>query len=318
MAAVGSESLGSGSLSTRKLQSKLDKLNPTLRLVIPDWLLRFRSACGTQFGDVFVWAMREPMPQDYEEFYDLFPQQYSTIGICYDEQIDPSTNTPRTDPLTAEIVYTARRRAFTVADHEAWFEKQRGKLLDLNNTVRDWLITNVDWEKDAELKRLIRGSPTTLGWGDPQCWWGGCKIYAWLANKGGVGTPEVQKSLVADWAAILAESHLSRLGKPRAITIFSDVSSSEVVIAKVQRVLENYESVASQVSQPPSVFIDVMLQLLSDEVPALSEWAKTEQIKVDLDENVYPSRSAWVDGVVTKLLRARLPAANAVFESARR
>ena len=48
----------------------------------------------------------------------------------------------------------------------------KSKMLDLDATVRDFLINNVAWETDAELKRLLRGTPTVMGWADQLCEWG--------------------------------------------------------------------------------------------------------------------------------------------------
>ena len=72
MVAFGADSSSSGrTLSTRKLQSKLDKLDPTKRLTILDWLVNFRAACGADFSEFFADVQLE-IPKTKEEFLSRF------------------------------------------------------------------------------------------------------------------------------------------------------------------------------------------------------------------------------------------------------
>jgi hypothetical protein len=60
---------------------------------------------------------------------------------------------------------------------------------------------------------------------------------------------------------LFAEAHNARIGRPRSVRLFTDLSSYDAVIAKMQCVLDNYEGVPALNAQAPQVFIDTMLQL---------------------------------------------------------
>ena len=294
MVAFGADSSSSGpTLSTRKLQGKLDKLDPTKRLTILDWLVTFRAACGADFSEFFSEVQLE-IPKTKEEFLSRFisdPKYIADDGTKLDALHD--------------------------AELQAEFALYRKDLLARDSLVRDWLVTNVMWGHDAvELKRLVRGSAADHSDGWSVAADGGSRLYTWLLDRGGCGAPEVQKGLTADWAVLFAEAHNARIGRPRSVRLFTDLSSYDAVIAKMQCVLDNYEGVPALNAQAPQVFIDTMLQLLKDEVPQLTEWAAREQQALDLDEVVYATRSLWVETKVNKLLRASLPAANPVYQPA--
>ena len=73
MVAFGADSSSSGpTLSTRKLQGKLDKLDPTKRLTILDWLVNFRAACGTDFSEFCCADVQLEIPKTKEEFMARF------------------------------------------------------------------------------------------------------------------------------------------------------------------------------------------------------------------------------------------------------
>ena len=60
---------GSASTLSRKLQSKLDKLDPTERLAIPDWLINFRAAAGSEFAEFFS-TVKLGYPTTVDEYCD--------------------------------------------------------------------------------------------------------------------------------------------------------------------------------------------------------------------------------------------------------
>ena len=95
MVAFGADSSSSGpTLSTRKLQGKLDKLDPTKRLTILDWLVTFRAACGADFSEFFSEVQLE-IPKTKEEFLSRFISDPKYIA---DDKWDALTWSPRPLP----------------------------------------------------------------------------------------------------------------------------------------------------------------------------------------------------------------------------
>ena len=193
---------------SRKLQTKIDKLDPTERLAISDWLISFRAAAGAAFTEFF----EDVQLGGAAETLDEFRAQLRARHPARSAEIDAIPD----DEMLEQCAATLETA------------------LANDRQIRDWLINNVAWQKCPELKRRIRGSGAPDDPGFAKDDKGGTRFYNWLLERGGVAAPEVQKSLTADWATLFAEAHLSKMGKGRTIQIFSDVTSCDAVIKDEQ------------------------------------------------------------------------------------
>ena len=211
-----------------KLNAKLSKLDPTNTLVIHDWLIDLRAAAGTEFKVCFV-------PRaDFESFYRL------------------EENMPISEYSKADIA-------------EAMSDWTQSVVEPLSKMLYGWIINHIEWRKDPELKRLIKGSDGTLGLCETES---GRDLYLHLYARGTARQPHVQSRMEAEWAAVYAEAH----SEARSRTIFSDVNTSDAVINQLSLLLETYEKIDAHRLAPPKVFIDTMLRLFAHEVPCLVDF----------------------------------------------
>jgi hypothetical protein len=266
---------GTGSAHTsRKLQSKLDTLDPTNRLAINDWLISFRGAAGPDLRVLF--DGKHDSVQTLDDFRSVRPN----FAGYSDSTLQPT------------------------------FDDFVNRYSLLNDQLSSWLVQYVHWKREPELARLIRGNDSSPGWaelGD------GVAMYNWLKSHASTKASDVQTKLTCDWAVLFSEAHARMAGHAAKICVFDDVTSCDAVIEKLHQVHDNYELVPEQHAQPATVFLKVALQLIGDEVPPLAEWARRLAAEIVLKPEAYTSRTAWLDGDVTKLLRNLLPARNPLF-----
>ena len=132
-------------------------------------------------------------------------------------------------------------------------------------------------------------------------------MYDWLVKHGSTDDAATQERLITEWSHFLIEARLTKQGLPRTRTVFTDSSSAESVIDRLASLLDLYEKVEDHRSAPAHVFIKVMVQLLSEDVPSLHDWGT--RFTIDLltgHKTIATTRSDWVAGEASNLIRAIL------------
>ena len=141
MAASGSSSLDSG-VPARfhfKLHTKLDKLDPTKRLAISDWLITFRAACVTSSDDFFV-VFERPFAKSVAEW-----------RVSADGQ-------------ELNIENDSRKPAFRHDDELSdEYAQYSASYIAHSRQICSWLLTLVLWQLEPELKVLVKGTPSVAG-----------------------------------------------------------------------------------------------------------------------------------------------------------
>ena len=256
-----------------KLNAKLDMLDPTATLAINDWLINLRAAAGSEFKLCFM-----TRPQLVEKFRVDKGKPYTTY--------------PDFDSIAGGF--------------SAWCREN--SMGQLSEVLYGWIINNVDWKKDPELARKIRGADGDDGFSVDS---NGAGLYAYLRERGSAMQPHVQSEMETEWASVYAEAH----SKSQTKTVFTDVSTSDAVLTQMSTLLETYEKIAAHQKSPPNVFIGTMLRLLSREIPCLQDWAKAELNTLILKPADYDSRSRWVSDTVAVLLRQHLPSSKPLYQA---
>ena len=110
-----------------KLNAKLTLLDPTATLLIDDWLINLRAAAGAEFKLVFA------SDDELDDFYRRLSGQT-------DKTLFPPGS------LTGQF--------------NAWYTQH---VAALSVVLFGWILNNVEWQKDPELKRRIKGSNDEIG-----------------------------------------------------------------------------------------------------------------------------------------------------------
>ena len=198
----------------------LKHLNPTDRLVIADWLLKFRAAAGADCAAIFSDPISRPE----------FRIHFKLTGTGFWDELDGMSEVEFFDDLYAKYL---TRRAF------------------LNGVVASFIIGHVEWEKEPALARCIRDLPGAPGWGSTG---DGKAMYEWLVKHGSTDDVATQERLISEWSHFLIEARLTKQGLPRTRTVFTDSSSAEDVIDRLASLLDLYEKVGDHRSAPAHVF----------------------------------------------------------------
>ena len=69
----------------------------------------------------------------------------------------------------------------------------------LSEVLYGWIINNVDWKKDPELARKIRGADGDDGFSVDS---NGAGLYAYLRERGSALQPHVQSETETEWASV--------------------------------------------------------------------------------------------------------------------
>jgi hypothetical protein len=165
----------------------LKHLNPTDRLAIADWLLKFRAAAGADCAIVFS------APVLRTEFRIHF----QLTGNGFWDELDGMSEVEFFDDLYAKYL---TRRAF------------------INGVVASFIISHVEWEKEPALARCIRDLPGAPGWGSTG---DGRAMYDWLVKHGSTDDAATQERLVTEWSHYLIEARLTKQGLPRTLELSS-------------------------------------------------------------------------------------------------
>ena len=269
---------------TIKLCQSLKNLNPTDKLSIADWLIKFRAAAG----DVCSIAFAKPVQRDE------FRLHFNLAGEGFWNYLEGWDEVEFFDDLYARYLV---RHAF------------------INGVVASFLIGLVEWEKEPALARCIRSLPGAPGWAATG---NGMAIYDWLAKHGSTDDAATQELLSNEWSAIVIESCLTKKGFPRTATVFQNSSAAEDVVDRLAALLDLYEKVPDVHRGAPShIFIKVMVQLLSEDVPPLRDWGS--RFIIDLltgCKTITRTRSEWVADEASNLIRAILPQRSIAFTTA--
>jgi len=146
----------------------------------------------------------------------------------------------------------------------------------------------------------------------------GKAIYDWLVKHGSTDDAATQEILITEWSTFMIEARLTLQNFPRQKVVFPNSSSAEDVIDRMTALLDLYEKVPEHRAAPAHIFIKVMVQLLSEDVPSLGDWGK--RFIIDLltgNKSITCTRSAWVADEASKLIRAILPQRSLAFASTR-
>ena len=258
----------------------LKHLDPTDKLTIADWLIKFRAAAGASCAIAFS----NPVPRSE------FRIHFKLIGAGFWDELDG----------TSEVEF---------------FDDLYGKYLEkyafINGVIASFIIGHVEWDKEPALARCIRDQPGVPGWGSTG---NGKAMYDWLVTHGSTDDAATQELLITEWAFLLYESHSTKQGRARTRTVFTNSSSAEDIIDRMMMLLDLYEKVPDHRSAPSHVFIKVMVQLLSEDVPSLHNWGT--RFIVDLltgKLSITGTRSAWVADEASPLIRAILPMRSLAF-----
>ena len=266
-----------------KLLYPLKNLNPTNKLAISDWIIKFCAAAG----HICAMAFSDPVPRlEFRLHFKL------TGGAGFWDDMDGMSEVKFFDDLYSKYL---ERYAF------------------INGVVASFIIGHVEWEKEPALARCIRDLPGVPGWGSTG---NGKAMYDWLVKHGSTDDMPTQELLISEWSTFLIESRLTKQGLPRTRTVFTASSTAEDVIDRMAGLLDLYEKVEEHRSAPSHVFIKVMVQLISDDVPSFRDWG-TRYI-VDLltgVKSITGTRSAWVAGEASALVRAYLPMRSLAFST---
>ena len=268
---------------TIKLCQSLKNLNPTDKLSIADWLIKFRAAAG----DICSIAFAKPVQRDE------FRLHFNLAGEGFWNYLEGWDEVEFFDDLYARYLV---RHAF------------------INGVVASFLIGLVEWEKEPALARCIRSLPGAPGWAATG---NGMAIYDWLAKHGSTDDAATQELLSNEWSAIVIESCLTKKGFPRTATVFQNSSAAEDVVDRLAALLDLYEKVPDHREAPSHIFIKVMVQLLSEDVPSLRDWGS--RFIVDLltgCKTITRTRSEWVADEASNLIRAILPQRSIAFTTA--
>ena len=268
-----------------KLLYPLKNLNPTNKLAISDWIIKFCAAAG----QICAMAFSDPVPKIE------FRLHFKLTGAGFWDDMDGMSEVEFFDDLYNKYL---ERYAF------------------INGVVASFIIGHVEWEKEPALARCIRDLPGVPGWGSTG---NGKAMYDWLVKHGSTDDKPTQELLISEWSTFLIESRLTKQGLPRTRTVFTASSTAEDVIDRMAGLLDLYEKVEEHRSAPSHVFIKVMVQLISDDVPSLRDWG-TRYI-VDLltgVKSITGTRSAWVAGEASALVRAYLPMRSLAFSTSLR
>jgi len=258
----------------------LKHLNPTDKLIIADWLIKFRAAVG----EICAIAFSDPVPRAE------FRIHFKLAGAGFWDELEGMSEIMFFDDLYAKYL---TRYAF------------------INGVVASFIIGHVEWEKEPALARCIRDLPGVPGWGSTG---NGKAMYDWLVKHGSTDDAATQELLITEWASLMCESHSIKQGRARTWTVFPNSSSAEDVIDRMAALLDLYEKVPDHRSAPSHVFIKVMVQLLSEDVPSLHDWGT--RFIVDLltgKLSITVTRSAWVADEASTLIRAILPMRSLAF-----
>ena len=267
-----------------KLQQLLKHLDPTDKLSITDWIIKFRAAVG----DPCAWAFTDPVPRSE------FRIHFNLAGTGFWDYLDGWTEVEFFDDLYTKYL---ARHAF------------------INNTVAGFLIGHVEWVKEPALARCIRDQPGAQGWASTG---NGKAIFDWLVKHGATDDAATQELLITEWSAFLIESRLTKQSLPRTRVVFPNSSSAEDVIDRMATLLDLYEKVPEHRLAPSHIFIKAMVQLLSEDVPSLHDWGS--RLIVDLltgKTSIACTRSEWVAQEASNLIRAILPQRSLAFVSTR-
>jgi hypothetical protein len=123
---------------TIKLCQSLKNLNPTDKLSIADWLIKFRAAAG----DICSIAFAKPVQRDE------FRLHFNLAGEGFWTDLEGWDEVEFFDDLYARYLV---RHAF------------------INGVVASFLIGLVEWEKEPALARCIRSLPGAPGWAATSC-----------------------------------------------------------------------------------------------------------------------------------------------------
>ena len=94
---------------------------------------------------------------------------------------------------------------------------------------------------------------------------------------------------------------------------------AEDVIARLTEIMDIYERVPEQRACPARMFVKIMVNLLAEDVPSLRDWASRLAIDIQTGKIslAASTRSDWVGGEASTMIRALLPLRGQAFTSIR-
>ena len=266
-----------------RLHSPLNKLDPTNRLKVADWLIQLRACAGSACEGAFS------PPVTRSEFR----LHFNLAGNGFWDELDGMSEIEFFDYLYTRYLRLYKSQSAAIAA---------------------FIICNVEWSKDASLARHIRGTADAPGWGETS---DGLAIFTWLKVHGSSDDAASQELLMFEWAVVMCESRLTKQGLARTQIIFKLTQFAEEVIARLMEILDIYERVPEQRSAPVHVFVKVMVTLLAEDVPLLRDWGSRLAVDIQTGNlSLTGSRSDWV-GKASIVIRAYLPARDQAFTSIR-
>ena len=266
-----------------RLHSPLNKLDPTNRLKVADWLIQLRACAGSACEGAFS------PPVTRSEFR----LHFNLAGNGFWDELDGMSEIEFFDYLYTRYLRLYKSQSAAIAA---------------------FIICNVEWSKDASLARHIRGTADAPGWGETS---DGLALFTWLKVHGSSDDAASQELLMFEWAVVMCESRLTKQGLARTQIIFKLTQFAEEVIARLTEILDIYERVPEQRSAPVHVFIKVMVTLLAEDVPLLRDWGSRLAVDIQTGNlSLTGSRSDWV-GKASIVIRAYLPARDQAFTSIR-